>query len=145
MKKKEIKIRFNTMAGDSHLKWRILIDGIEHLASEIEVLVPSVTTRDLVEGVGEKWHITCQPDLIEWQGDKIILRDNRTLVSHKRHALKAITYRVYSSCITSLIATIVTGNTTLGVSIGTADFFVKIITYYIHERLWYHIPFGIKK
>lgn len=143
--KKEIKIRFNTLAGDSHLKWRILIDGIEHLASEIRVMVPTVTTRDHIEGVGEKWHITCRPDVIEWQGDTIVLKDLRTLVNHKRHALKAVTYRIYSSCITSLIATIVTGNATLGMSIGTADFFIKIITYYIHERLWYHIPFGTKK
>lgn len=143
--KKEIKIRFNTLAGESHLKWRVLIDGIEHLASEVNVLVPTITTKDQIEGVGEKWHITCKPEVIEWHGDKITLSDSRTLVSHKRHILKAITYRVYSSCITSLIATVVTGNASVGLSIGTADFLIKIVTYYIHERLWYHIPFGIKK
>lgn len=141
--KKEIKIRYNHDAGASNLKWRILIDGIEHLASDIEVLVPSTTTKDIIEGVGEKYHITCRPDKIVWDGDKIILSDNSKTVSHRRHALKALTYRIYSSCITSLIASVVTGNLALGFSIGTADFLIKIFTYYIHERLWYHIPFGV--
>jgi uncharacterized membrane protein len=38
-----------------------------------------------------------------------------------------------------------TGDLALGLSIGTADFFIKIFTYYIHERIWYRIPFGIEK
>lgn len=145
MNRKEIKIRYHTAAGDSNLKWRILIDGIEHTASDIEVLIPSTTTRDIIEGVGEKYHITCRPEKIVWEGTKVILMDHKTRVSHKRHILKSITYRVYSSCITSLIATVLTGNPTLGFSIGTADFIIKIITYYIHERVWYHIPFGKEK
>ena len=143
--KKEIKIRYNHDAGETNLKWRILIDGIEHTASDIEVLVPSTTTRDMIEGVGEKYHITCRPERIVWEGSKVILTDHKTRVSHKRHILKSVTYRVYSSCITSLIAAVVTGNLVLGLSIGTADFFIKIITYYIHERVWYHIPFGKEK
>jgi uncharacterized membrane protein len=30
-------------------------------------------------------------------------------------------------------------------SIGVADFFVKIGSYYVHERVWYRIKFGLKK
>ena len=142
---KEIKLRYNNDAGTSNLKWRILIDGIEHTASDIEVLVPSTTTRDVIEGVGEKFHITCRPSKIVWNGTKVILTNHKTLVSHKRHLLKSLTYRIYSSCITSLIATLVTGNIQVGFSIGTADFFIKLITYYVHERIWYHIPFGTEK
>ena len=66
-------------------------------------------------------------------------------ISRTRHILKAVTYRIYSSCITSLIASLITGNASLGITIGTADFFIKIFTYYIHERIWYNIPFGIEK
>ena len=140
-----VSIRSNHDSGDSDLKWRILIDGKENLASSIEVLTASTTTKDIIEGVGEKYHITCDPDIITWDGSKVTLSDKIKLVSRKRHILKSFTYRVYSSCITSLIAAFVTGNLKLGISIGSADFFVKIITYYIHERIWYKIPFGTEK
>ena len=143
--RKEVKIRYNTDSGESELKWRILIDGFEHRASEVDILVSSTTTKDMILGVGEKYHITCRPETIVWEGTKVTLKDARTRVSRKRHILKSFTYRLYSSCITSLIAMVVTGNATLGFSIGTADFFIKLVTYYIHERIWYHIPFGKQK
>jgi uncharacterized membrane protein len=140
-----VSIRYNHDSGNTNLKWRVLIDDKENLASDVEVLTASTTTKDIIEGVGEKYHITCDPSVVTWEGDKVILSDKIKSVSHKRHILKSLTYRIYSSCITSLIATVVTGNAALGISIGSADFFIKIITYYIHERIWYKIPFGIEK
>jgi uncharacterized membrane protein len=140
-----VSIRYNHDSDNTNLKWRVLIDGKENLASDVEVLTASTTTKDTIEGVGEKYHITCDPSVVTWEGDKVILSDKIKSVSHKRHILKSLTYRIYSSCITSLIATVVTGNAALGISIGSADFFIKIITYYIHERIWYKIPFGIEK
>lgn len=143
--RKEVKIRYNHDSGEGPLKWRVVIDGREHLAENIDVLVPSVTTGDFIEGVGQKYHISCEPELIIWEGNKVILKDRTKWISHKRHILKSITYRVYSSCITSLIAAFITGDFKIGFSIGTADFFIKIFTYYIHERIWYKIPFGTQK
>ena len=140
-----VSIRYNHDSGDTNLRWRVLIEGKENLASDVEILTASTTTKDIIEGVGEKYHITCDPSVIRWEGGKVILSDKIKSVSHKRHILKSFTYRIYSSCITSLIATVVTGNAALGLSIGSADFFIKIITYYIHERIWYKIPFGIEK
>ena len=61
-----------------------------------------------------------------------------------RHALKSLSYRIYSSCITTAIATFVTGNSKLALAIGSTDFIVKLFTYYIHERVWYRIPFGLQ-
>lgn len=61
-----------------------------------------------------------------------------------RHALKSLSYRIYSSCITTAIATLVTGNNKLALAIGSTDFVVKLFTYYIHERIWYRIPFGLQ-
>lgn len=142
---KKVKIRYNHDAGESPLKWRVVIEGKEHLAENIDVLVPSVTTGDFIEGVGQKYHISCEPDLVVWEGKKVILKDRAKWISHKRHILKSLTYRLYSSCITSLIAAFITDDFKLGFSIGTADFFIKIFTYYIHERIWYKIPFGTQK
>jgi uncharacterized membrane protein len=66
-------------------------------------------------------------------------------VDKARHVLKSLSYRIYSSCITTAIATLVTGNSKLALAIGTTDFMVKIFTYYIHERIWFRIPFGLQK
>ena len=140
----KVKVRFNHDAGDSNLKWRVVIDEKEHLAESVEILVPMTTTKDLINGV-EKWHVSCTPDLITWDGNIVTLSHRARWISHKRHLLKSISYRLYSSCITSLIAAIVTSNFALGLSIGTADFFIKIFTYYVHERIWYRVPFGIEK
>jgi uncharacterized membrane protein len=61
-----------------------------------------------------------------------------------RHIAKSITYRIYSSSITFLISYGITGKASLGLTIGVADFFIKIGTYFIHERVWYRINFGKK-
>ncbi len=143
--KHTVQIRYNHNVGESGLFWRVLIDGVEHLASDLDLHVHSTTTQDYIEGVGTKFHISCTPDLIIWDGTRVILKDRTKWISHKRHVLKSLTYRIYSSCITSLIAAVVTGDLALGISIGSADFFIKIVTYYIHERIWYKIPYGTEK
>ena len=64
--KKIVKIRYNTAVNDDFLYWRVLIDGIEELASKIKINVPCLSTRDMIEGVGFKHHITCESDNIVW-------------------------------------------------------------------------------
>jgi hypothetical protein len=69
-----VKIRYNTNAkSEDALHWRVLIDGVEHLASNIIVNCMSYTTRDQIEGVGEKWHITCEPQQVKWMEKECIL------------------------------------------------------------------------
>ena len=48
------------------LQWRVLIDGVEHNAAFVCIDVATYTTKDVIEGVGEKWHITCQANKVEW-------------------------------------------------------------------------------
>lgn len=140
-----VKIRYNHNVGDTGLFWRVIINGVEYLASDLEIHGAAYTTQDEIPGVGMKYHITCEADSIRWENDKIVLVRERNRVSRLRHILKSITYRFYSSAITSLIAAFLTGSIKIGFSIGTADFFIKIFTYYIHERIWYKIPFGLEK
>ena len=64
--------------------------------------------------------------------------------SKLRHITKSISYRIYSSCITFAISFFATGDAKIGLSIGVADFFIKIGSYYIHERGWYRIKFGLR-
>ena len=56
--------------------------------------------------------------------------------SHKKTLIKTIIWRTIATLITLITAYIVTGDTTLAVSVGSLDFIAKTIGYYIYERLW---------
>lgn len=58
--KKRYLIRYNTNSNSQHDRWRILDEEIEYLVSEIRVNVPSFTSTDWIEGIGEKYHIACE-------------------------------------------------------------------------------------
>jgi uncharacterized membrane protein len=40
---------------------------------------------------------------------------------------------------------IISGDPTIGLSVGGAELATKMILYYIHERAWYRIDFGVKR
>lgn len=71
-----IKIRYNTAVSDDFLYWRILIDNVEHLASNVKINVPAYTTKDFIEGVGMKHHITCESNSIVWDEENKIVTIN---------------------------------------------------------------------
>jgi hypothetical protein len=74
--KKIIKIRYNTAVDDDFLYWRVLEDGVEKLASDIQINVPSYTTNDMIEGVGMKHHITCESEDVVWDEENKIVTIN---------------------------------------------------------------------
>ena len=49
---------------------------------------------------------------------------------------RAISARIISVIVTSLVGWAVTGNPYIGLSIGAADMVIKLGLYYIHETLW---------
>ena len=64
----DIRVRFNTdfKEGDGSMEWRILINGVQYFTNEIRFSKKDVvTTKDFIEGVGEKWHIGCVSYLVE--------------------------------------------------------------------------------
>lgn len=67
----KVKIRYNTLVDDDKHYWRVIIDGEEHLASDVIINVPTYTTKDVVfdkirnEEV-IKHHITCDVKEITW-------------------------------------------------------------------------------
>jgi uncharacterized membrane protein len=66
-------------------------------------------------------------------------------VSVKRHILKSFTWRAIASLTSFCIAWAVTGNVKAGLTVGVADVIIKLVLYYLHERVWYRSKFGIKK
>jgi|TARA_R110002153_G_scaffold537_2_gene2587 uncharacterized membrane protein len=66
------------------------------------------------------------------------------MVNKKRHILKALTWRLIASLTTFLIGWIATGDIRAGLSIGVFDFSIKLVLYYLHERIWYKSKYGIE-
>ena len=62
--------------------------------------------------------------------------------SHYRSIAKAITWRTGGTIVTFVVAWIFTGSLSLSVGIGLLDSLVKIVAFYIHERLWNRLEFG---
>jgi hypothetical protein len=71
--KKIVKIRFNTLfkEGDPKNKeWRVLVNGFENFCNYVRINCPCETTKDFIEGTGDKWHISCEPGSIEYIKDE---------------------------------------------------------------------------
>jgi uncharacterized membrane protein len=69
----------------------------------------------------------------------------KTSISRKRHILKTITWRIIGTVDTIILSWIISGDPTIGLSIGGVELMTKMFLYYAHERVWYKIDFGIKK
>ena len=75
----DVKVRYNTLCDDNHMFWRILINGEEHLASNIIFEIPPYTSGDIVydpsrkESV-DKHHISCEANEVIWKGDVVIIK-----------------------------------------------------------------------
>lgn len=66
------------------------------------------------------------------------------MVHPKRHLAKAITWRVIASLITAIVAWWITDSFEIGAAIFSIDAAIKIVLYYIHERIWYRVRWGVK-
>ena len=71
-------------------------------------------------------------------------RDGKILESRKRHIAKTFTWRLVGTMDTMLLAWIISGDPMIGLKIGFAEVVTKMILYYLHERLWYRIDYGIE-
>lgn len=62
--------------------------------------------------------------------------------SRTRSILKGITWRIIATLTIIVIAYGTTGELSLALQIGSIEFVVKFILYYLHERLWQNVPKG---
>lgn len=65
--------------------------------------------------------------------------------SQKRHFIKTVTWRFIGTVDTFVISWIISGNSITGMKIGAAEVITKMLLYYMHERTWYRINFGLDK
>ena len=61
-----------------------------------------------------------------------------------RHLAKTISWRVVGTIDTMVLGFLVTGDFKIALTLGGLEVFSKMILYFIHERVWYKIKFGVK-
>lgn len=64
--------------------------------------------------------------------------------SRKRHIAKTITWRGVGTLDTMFLSWLVTGNPLTGLKIGLSELLTKMILYYLHERVWYRMDYGLQ-
>ncbi len=62
-----------------------------------------------------------------------------------RSIIKALSWRVFATLATILIVFAFTRRLVLSLGIGGVEVVVKLLLYYLHERLWLRIPLGKKR
>ena len=62
--------------------------------------------------------------------------------SVKRSLLKSITYRIICTIETFIIAWVFTGRVWIASDIALPLVIIKIISFFVHERIWDHIRYG---
>lgn len=67
----------------------------------------------------------------------------RLIESQKRHILKTLSWRAIGTLDTIILSWIITGNPLTGLKIGAVEVITKMILYYLHERTWYNINYGL--
>ncbi|MFA7686576.1 MAG: DUF2061 domain-containing protein [Moheibacter sp.] len=72
-------------------------------------------------------------------------KDGRVLESRKRHLAKTVTWRLVGTVDTMFLAWIISGDPLIGLKVGFAEVLTKMLLYYLHERAWYRINFGLPK
>lgn len=65
--------------------------------------------------------------------------------ANKRHILKTLTWRAVGTIDTIILSWIITGDPIMGLNIGSAELVTKMILYYLHEKVWYRVNYGLNK
>lgn len=65
--------------------------------------------------------------------------------SNKRHIYKTITWRMVGTIDTMTLAWLISGDPMIGLKVGLSEVLTKMILYYLHEKAWYKINFGLEK
>ena len=67
------------------------------------------------------------------------------MVQKKRHAAKALTWRLVGTLDTFLLAWWLTGSVEVGAMFSGIEVITKTVLYYLHERAWYKTKWGVGK
>jgi uncharacterized membrane protein len=133
---KTYQIRYNTQSTDDSNRWRLITDGEETLVSNIIINTQTKTTKDFIEGVGDKWHVTCD-GILNLKDGVAYIETKRPDNVIARHLAKTVTWRIVGTLDTMFLGWIITGSLKLGLAIGGTEVLTKMVLYFFHERAWF--------
>ncbi len=64
--------------------------------------------------------------------------------SKARSLIKAVSWRIMATITTAAIVYFMTGDFSVALAVGSIEVVAKFLLYYIHERIWTHVSFGIR-
>jgi len=65
--------------------------------------------------------------------------------SHKRSIVKAISWRVIATLTTMAAVFFISGEVILALEVGAVEVVAKLLLYYLHERAWIALNWGLVK
>jgi len=63
----------------------------------------------------------------------------------RRSIVKALSWRFFATIITTAIVWALTGEVEFAATVGVIDTILKLVVYFMHERIWVRIPYGKPK
>jgi uncharacterized membrane protein len=135
-----IQIRYNTKNNGGPLKWRVIVDGKELLASHVEINGHVYGESSFVDGV-EKINIACDGE-ISWNKTNAKIITANPTVSKTRSLAKSLTWRVLAIVVTFASIYVLTGELTTATAGTILTNSINFVLYYLHERFWLKIKWG---
>ncbi len=71
-------------------------------------------------------------------------KEDKLTETPSRSVVKSISWRILGTLDTFLISWIVTGETSVALSIGSIELITKMVLYFFHERIWNTVKWGKK-
>lgn len=65
--------------------------------------------------------------------------------NHSRSLMKSITFRIMATSTTILLVFVFTSNLTTSLGVGAVEIILKTAIYYLHERIWSKLKYGLKE
>ena len=74
------------------------------------------------------------------------MNDNNLIISesHLRSLVKGFSWRVWGTVISIIVSYFLTHEINIALAIGGIEFFTKIILFYMHERIWDLVSWGMR-
>jgi uncharacterized membrane protein len=138
---KTYQIRYNTNSKDDSESWRLINDGKETLVSDIVITSQTKTTKDYIENLGNKYHITCE-GVLEVKDGVAYIKTKRADNPNLRHLLKTITYRLIATATTVATAYCLGASWEVYSLLGVGELLIKPFIYFLHEKAWFKISFN---
>ena len=65
--------------------------------------------------------------------------------THTRTLAKSVTWRVTATLTTILLVFLLTGSLAIATSVGVAEAVLKLLFYYLHDRAWQKVSWGVEE